>query len=142
MSSSTRVLLMVATLAGGLAADVYTNIVGQTIVGLIVWLTLFSLLSDVDRDTRFALMACLVIATAGEIVLSLGWGLYTYRLDNIPLFVPPGHVLMLLLGFSLARRMTGCRSARNCRLCGCLLACGSCSRSRHARRFVVSGALP
>ena len=106
MSSSTRFLLMVATLAGGLAADVYTNIVGQTMIGLIIWLTLFSLLCDVDRDTRLALMACLVIATAGEIVLSLGWGLYTYRLDNIPLFVPPGHVLLLLLGLSLARRMT------------------------------------
>ena len=106
MSPSTRVLLIVASLAGGLAADVYTNIVGQTIIGLIVWLTLLSLLSDVDRDTRVALMACLVIATLGEIVLSLGWGLYTYRLDNIPLFVPPGHVLLLLLGLSLARRMT------------------------------------
>ena len=103
--SCARVLLIVATLAGGLAADVYTNIVGQAIIGFIVWLTLFSLLADVDRDTRFALMACLVIATAGEIVLSLGWGLYAYRLDNIPLFVPPGHVLLLLLGLSIARRM-------------------------------------
>ena len=105
MSPGTRVLLIGATLVGGLAADIYTNIVGQTVIGLIVWLTLFSLLSDVDRDTRFMLMACLVIATAGEIVLSLGWGLYTYRLDNIPLFVPPGHVLLLLLGLSLARAM-------------------------------------
>jgi hypothetical protein len=106
VSSSTRILLIVATLVGGLAADVYTNIVGQTVIGLIVWLALFSLLSDVDSDTRFMLMACLVIATAGEIVLSLGWGLYTYRLDNIPLFVPPGHVLLLLLGLSLARGMS------------------------------------
>jgi hypothetical protein len=106
VSSSTRILLIVATLVGGLAADMYTNIVGQTVIGLIVWLTLSSLLSDVDSDTRFMLMACLVIATAGEIVLSLGWGLYTYRLDNIPLFVPPGHVLLLLLGLSLARRMS------------------------------------
>jgi len=106
VSSSTRILLIVATLVGGLAADMYTNIVGQTVIGLIVWLTLFSLLSDVDSDTRFMLMACLVIATAGEIVLSLGWELYTYRLDNIPLFVPPGHVLLLLLGLSLARRMS------------------------------------
>ena len=105
MGPGTRVLLIVATLVGGLAADVYTNIVGQTVIGLIVWLTLFSLLSDVDQDTRFMLMACLVIATAGEIVLSIGWGLYTYRLDNIPLFVPPGHVLLLLLGLSLARAM-------------------------------------
>ncbi|HZA95219.1 MAG TPA: hypothetical protein VE421_03705 [Burkholderiaceae bacterium] len=105
MKSNTGILLIIATLAGGLAADVYTNIVGQTIIGVIVWLVLFSLLSYVDSNERFMLMACLVIATVGEIVLSLGWGLYAYRLDNIPLFVPPGHVLMLLLGFSLARRM-------------------------------------
>ncbi len=52
------------------------------------------------------LFACLVIATIGEIVLSLGWGLYVYRLDNIPHFVPPGHVLMLMLGIALARRIT------------------------------------
>ena len=104
-SGSTRVLLIVATLVGGLAADVHTDIIGQTMLGLIVWLTLFALLSDVNWDTRLALMACLLIATAGEIVLSLGWGLYTYRLDNIPLFVPPGHVLLLLLGFAMARRM-------------------------------------
>lgn len=101
----TRILLIAAALAGCLAADVHTNIVGQTVVGLAVWLILFSLLADVDRDERFALMACLVIATAGEMFLSLVWGLYTYRLGNIPLFVPPGHVLMLLLGLSFARRM-------------------------------------
>jgi hypothetical protein len=106
MRSNTGVLLIIATLAGGLAADVYTNIVGQTVIGLIVWLVLFSLLSYVDANKRFMLMACLVIATVGEIVLSLGWGLYAYRLDNIPLFVPPGHVLLLLLGLSLAGRMS------------------------------------
>ena len=106
MRCSVRVPLIAATLAVGLAADVHTNIVGQTMIGLIVWLTLFSLLSEVARDVRFMLMACLVIATVGEIVLSLGWGLYTYRLDNIPLFVPPGHVLLLLLGLALARRVS------------------------------------
>jgi len=101
----TQILLIAAALAGCLAADVHTDIVGQTVVGFAVWLILFSLLADVDRDERFALVACLVIATAGEMFLSLVWGLYTYRLGNIPLFVPPGHVLMLLLGLSLARRM-------------------------------------
>ena len=100
-----RILLIVATLAGGLAAEVHTDVIGQSIIGLVVWLALFSLLDDINPSERFALMACLVIATLGEIFLSLGWGLYTYRLGNIPLFVPPGHVLMLLLGLSLARRM-------------------------------------
>jgi hypothetical protein len=31
-----------------------------------------------------------VIATTGEMLLSLGWGQYTYRLGNVPMFVPPG----------------------------------------------------
>ncbi|HYM46909.1 MAG TPA: hypothetical protein VES91_00420, partial [Burkholderiaceae bacterium] len=100
-----RILLIVATLAGCLAADVQTDIVGQTAVSLSMWMVLFYLLDGVERDVRCGLVACLVIATAGEMFLSLFWGLYTYRLGNIPLFVPPGHVLMLLLGLSLARRM-------------------------------------
>lgn len=105
MTGTLRILLIVATLAGGLAAEVHTDVIGQSIIGLVVWLALFSLLNDIDSNERFALMACLVIATLGEMFLSLVWGLYTYRLGNIPLFVPPGHVLMLLLGLSLARRM-------------------------------------
>jgi uncharacterized membrane protein YidH (DUF202 family) len=105
VTGALRILLIVATLAGGLAAEVHTDVIGQSIIGLVVWLALFSLLNDIDSNERFALMACLVIATLGEMFLSLVWGLYTYRLGNIPLFVPPGHVLMLLLGLSLARRM-------------------------------------
>jgi len=98
-------LLMVATLAAGLYIDVLTDIAGQTVLGLAVWLVLFYVLRGTTGIERRALMVCLVIATIGEMVLSLGWGLYTYRLGNVPLFVPPGHVLMLLLGFSLARLM-------------------------------------
>jgi hypothetical protein len=98
-------LLIVATLAAGLYLDIRTDITGQTALGFAVWLVLFWVLRGVGGEERRALMACLVIATAGEVVLSLGWGLYTYRLGNIPMFVPPGHVLMLLLGFALARVM-------------------------------------
>lgn len=100
-----QILLMLATLALGLAADVHTGLAGQNAISAGVWGVLFYLLGRVDRDERRALMACLVIATAGEMYCSLSWGLYTYRLGNIPLFVPPGHVLMLLLGIALARRM-------------------------------------
>jgi len=97
--------LMIATLAIGLAADVHTGFIGQMLISVVVWAVLFYLLGQVDLHERRAAFACLAIATIGEIVLSLGWGLYTYRLDNIPHFVPPGHVLMLLLGVGLARRM-------------------------------------
>lgn len=100
------VLLIAATLVFGLAVDVRTNILGQAVVSAGVWAVMLYLLDGVDREWRRGLMACLVIATAGEMFLSLVWGLYTYRLGNIPLFVPPGHVLLLLLGLSLARRMS------------------------------------
>lgn len=100
-----RILLIVATLAGVLAADTRTDIVGQAVLSVGVWGVLFYLLDSVEHDVRCGLMACLVIATAGEMFLSLVWGLYTYRLSNIPLFVPPGHVLLLLLGLSLARHI-------------------------------------
>jgi hypothetical protein len=101
-----QLLLIVATLIGVLAADVRTDIVGQFVLSGGVWGVLFYLLARMDADLRYRLMACLVISTAGEIFLSLVWGLYRYRLANIPLFVPPGHVLMLLLGLALARHMT------------------------------------
>ena len=100
-----RILLIIATFACSLAADVRTDIVGQSAVTVGVWVVLLYLLNGVERDLRFRLMACLVISTAGEMFLSLVWGLYTYRLANIPLFVPPGHVLLLLLGLSLARHL-------------------------------------
>ncbi|MEP6609280.1 MAG: hypothetical protein ABJA83_11445 [Burkholderiaceae bacterium] len=98
--------MTIATLAVGLAADVQTDIVGQTAIGMGVWAVMLMLLERAESNVRSGLLACLVIATAGEMFLSLGWGLYTYRLANIPLFVPPGHVLMLLLGLSLARRLS------------------------------------
>jgi hypothetical protein len=97
--------LILATLAAGLYIDVLTDIPGQTAVGFAVWLVLFYVLRGTTDVERRALMACLVIATTGEMILSLGWGLYTYRLGNVPMFVPPGHVLMLLLGLALARVM-------------------------------------
>lgn len=99
-------VLIVATLIGGLAADVYTGFFGQLAIGAVVWTILFYLLDQVDRRERTMLFACLAVATIGEIFLSLGWGLYTYRLDNIPHFVPPGHVLLLILGMAIARGIT------------------------------------
>jgi hypothetical protein len=55
------------------------------------------------RITRAMLMACLVLATLGELFLSAIWGLYLYRQSVLPLFVPPGHVLLFLAGLELAQ---------------------------------------
>jgi hypothetical protein len=101
-----HVLLVVSVLALGLAIDMRIDLPGQALLSVAVWILLFCLLRNVEIGERRALLACLVIATVGELFLSLVWGLYTYRLGNVPMFVPPGHVLLLLLALSLAQRMS------------------------------------
>ena len=105
--STAHAALMVLALAIGLAIDVHVDLPGQVLLSALVWGVLFYVLPHLERADRHALFACLAIATAGELFLSLVWGLYTYRLENIPMFVPPGHAMLLLLGMKLARNMPG-----------------------------------
>jgi hypothetical protein len=51
---------------------------------------------------RRNLLVCVVIATAGEVFLCFGWGLYEYRYENIPVFVPLGHAMIFQSGCRLA----------------------------------------
>ncbi len=102
----TLALLCALTIAFGLVADRFGGAWGQPLVSVWVW-ALCALLVAAHPAQRSRLLACLVIATAGEVVLSLVWGLYDYRLGNLPLFVPPGHVLLYWLGLYLADRLPG-----------------------------------
>ena len=97
--------LIFATIAGGLLLDYHWSRYGQAAVSAIAWIVCFGLWVRSDAGRRPQLLACLVFATAGEIFLSLVWGLYEYRLGNIPLFVPPGHVLLFFLGTQVAARI-------------------------------------
>lgn len=98
-------LLIAVTIAGGLVLDQYGGAWGQPLVDLWAWALLLWLGTRRLAAQWRALLACLLFATAGEVVLSLGWGLYDYRLGNIPLFVPPGHVLLYCLGGWIALRL-------------------------------------
>jgi hypothetical protein len=98
-------LVIVATIAGGLLVDQYWVLHGQLAVNAAAWLVFAALWQRRPAAERPALLACLAFATAGEVFLSLVWGLYDYRLGNIPLFVPPGHVLLFFLGVQVAARL-------------------------------------
>jgi hypothetical protein len=102
---SASLLAAIATLALGLWADVHVELPGQLAIGALVWGLFLYLIARLPAPERYRYLACVAIATAGELFLSLVWGLYTYRLGNVPMFVPPGHALMLMLGLSAARRM-------------------------------------
>ena len=95
--------LCAAAVAAGIVLDRLAPLWGQIGAGVALWSFALVLLGRAAGAERRMLLACLVWATAGELFCSLGWGLYTYRLGNIPHFVPPGHVLVLLTGLQLAQ---------------------------------------
>ena len=97
--------LIVLTIAGGLLLDYHWVHYGQIVVSAAAWLMFAGLVAQSPPRARPALIACLLFATAGEVFLSLVWGIYEYRLANIPLFVPPGHVLLFFLGVQIAARI-------------------------------------
>jgi hypothetical protein len=102
---SASLLAAIVALALGLWADIHVDLPGQFAIGAAVWGLLLGLIARLPAPERRMYLACVAISTAGELFLTLVWGLYTYRLGNVPMFVPPGHALMLMLGLTLARRM-------------------------------------
>ena len=51
---------------------------------------------------RLQVLTLVCVATALEIIGSIGWGAYRYRLGNLPLFVPAGHGLFYLAALRTA----------------------------------------
>jgi hypothetical protein len=94
--------VVAAWTAGGLLADRHVGHAGQLGLGLLTAGVLAVLLALHPRSVRIQALAVVAIATLGELVGSVWWGVYTYRLENLPAFVPPGHGLVYLGGLSLA----------------------------------------
>jgi hypothetical protein len=98
-------VIIILLLAVGLFIDQRFEFWGQTLANISTWLFFFWLLKTSNQTERISLILCVLIATTGEIFLSLVWGLYEYRLHNIPLFVPPGHAILFTLGLLLAPKL-------------------------------------
>ena len=91
----------------GLRIDSRVGANGQLVLGGLTVAVFVALLRLHTPAVRLQALGVVVIATVGEVVGSLIWGLYSYRLDNIPAFVPPGHGLVYLTGFSVAALIGG-----------------------------------
>jgi hypothetical protein len=70
-------------------------------VATAAFLWLFARRAEIDGRQ---IVCCILVATAGEIVLSLGWGLYSYAHAIIPFYVPPGHGLFYTLAAATAQQ--------------------------------------
>lgn len=86
------------------------HLTGQVLLGILTCGVLAALLWIHEPAARLQALAVVAVASVGEVVGSLLWGVYSYRLHNLPVFVPPGHGLVYLAGMSLAtlagRRLT------------------------------------
>jgi hypothetical protein len=93
---------MVVFFAAMLAIDHWSDERGQLAIALVTWVVLFLACRPLSAERRAQALLVVGVATCGEIVGSLIWGVYTYRLENLPLFVPPGHGLVYLTGLHLS----------------------------------------
>jgi hypothetical protein len=91
-----------AYLAALLALDHYASYPEQLALGALTWAVLAAVLTRVPAERRAQALGVVAFATIGEVTGSLIWGVYTYRLHNLPLFVPPAHGLVYLTGLALA----------------------------------------
>jgi hypothetical protein len=91
-----------AYLAALLALDHYASYHEQLALGALTWCVLLGALRLAPLERRAQALGVVCFATLGEVTGSLIWGVYRYRLHNLPLFVPPAHGLVYLTGLSLA----------------------------------------
>jgi len=75
----------------------------QWMLGLLTFAVLYLAALQAPKEQRLQVWICVGVATGFEIFGSLIWGVYRYRLHNVPLFVPPGHGLVYLFGLLAAR---------------------------------------
>ena len=95
-------LVGVGFLAGLLAADHFASFHEQLALGALTWAALAFALARVSLERRVQVAGVVCFATIGEVTGSLLWGVYHYRLHNLPLFVPPAHGIVYLTGLAFA----------------------------------------
>jgi hypothetical protein len=91
-----------AYLAFLLYADRFVDLPGQLLLGALTAAVLVVALRPLRPALRVQTLLVVCVATVGEVIGSIVWGLYTYRLENLPAFVPPAHGLVYLGGVAMS----------------------------------------
>jgi hypothetical protein len=91
-----------AYIAALLAVDTQVSLGVQLALGAVTWLVLLAAIWPLATIVRAQVIGVVLFATVAEVTGSLIWGVYRYRLHNLPLFIPPAHGLVYLSGVALA----------------------------------------
>jgi hypothetical protein len=95
--------LVAGVIAGFLALDHFATLDEQLLLGAATWLILLVSVAPLSREDRARALLVVVVASCAEVLGSIMLGAYTYRLDNLPAFVPPGHGLVYLAGLRISQ---------------------------------------
>ena len=91
-----------AYLAALLALDTQVGRDAQIGLGVVTFAVLAATIRPLTPLARAQALGVVAFATVGEVTGSLVWGVYHYRLHNLPIFIPPAHGLVYLSGLALA----------------------------------------
>jgi hypothetical protein len=98
-----RAGLIAGYLAVLLAVDTQVDLHGQLVLGGLTWVALVLTARTIPAERRWQVAVVICAATVAELTGSIIWGVYTYRLHNLPTFVPPAHGLVFIAGLSLSQ---------------------------------------
>ncbi len=85
----------------------------QNSLAIMTWIALFFMLWGETKAVRMQVLLTLFFATLAEHFAALYMGCYSYRFDNLPMYVPPGHGVVYLTIIALARSGLFQRYTRN-----------------------------
>ncbi|MEQ1620204.1 MAG: hypothetical protein ABL919_02280 [Methylococcales bacterium] len=95
-----------------LFSDATASLEKQNALGVTGWVFLIGWLLGENREVRTQVVIAVMFATVGEHFASPFMGGYTYRFENVPAYVPPGHGLVYLTAVALGRSGLFLRHAR------------------------------
>lgn len=89
-------------IVAGLGLDRYASLAWQNVLAGVTWAVLIGACVALSPERRCQVAVVVVVATMAEVIGSILWGVYEYRLGNLPMFVPPGHGLVYLTGVRMS----------------------------------------
>jgi hypothetical protein len=100
-----RAAAIAAYLAALLAVDTQVSLHQQFVLGAMTWIVIVLFARPLPTERRAQVAVVICAATVAELTGSIIWGVYTYRLHNLPTFVPPAHGLVFMAGLSLSEAL-------------------------------------
>ncbi len=73
-------------------SEIYPN--SQLFTNILVVPVFIFIYSSTSKQVKQLMLFGLLLATAGEVFFSLILGMYTYRLENLPFYIPFGHSIV------------------------------------------------